>query len=69
MQALASQNWFADVCHFNLQKGFVEAHVDDGLLEIFGIKQGWHTSFVMVDLITAVHIAQVPINIKVHYEL
>jgi diacylglycerol kinase (ATP) len=42
------------------QKGFVEADVADGLLEIFGLKQGWHASFVMVDLITAKHIAQVP---------
>ena len=41
------------------QKGFVEAHVDDGLLEIFGLKQGWHASFVMVELISAKHIAQV----------
>ncbi|CAK7344650.1 unnamed protein product [Dovyalis caffra] len=40
------------------KKGFVEAHVDDGLLEIFGLKQGWHASFVMVDLISAKHIAQ-----------
>ena len=46
---------FADL----LQKGFVEAHVDDGLLEIFGLKQGWHTSLVMVELISAKHIAQV----------
>lgn len=41
------------------QRGFVEAHPDDGLLEIFGLKQGWHASFVMVDLISAKHIAQV----------
>ncbi|KAH7674860.1 Diacylglycerol kinase (ATP) protein [Dioscorea alata] len=40
------------------KRGFVEAHADDGLLEIFGLKQGWHASFVMVDLITAKHIAQ-----------
>ncbi|CAA7408155.1 unnamed protein product [Spirodela intermedia] len=40
------------------KKGFVEAHVDDGLIEIFGLKQGWHASFVMVDLISAKHIAQ-----------
>ncbi|XP_022730720.1 diacylglycerol kinase 4-like isoform X2 [Durio zibethinus] len=40
------------------KKGFVEAHADDGLLEIFGLKQGWHTSFVMVELISAKHIAQ-----------
>lgn len=46
-----------------LQKGFVEAQADDGLLEIFGLKQGWHASFVMVELISAKHIAQVPILI------
>ncbi|KAF6162861.1 hypothetical protein GIB67_021010 [Kingdonia uniflora] len=40
------------------QRGFVEAHADDGLLEIFGLKQGWHASFVMVELISAKHIAQ-----------
>ena len=33
------------------QRGFVKAHADDGLLEIFGLKQGWHASFVMVELI------------------
>jgi hypothetical protein len=41
------------------QKGFVEAHSDDGLLEIFGLKEGWHASFVMAELIKAKHIAQV----------
>ncbi|KAK8968062.1 Diacylglycerol kinase 7 [Platanthera guangdongensis] len=40
------------------KRGFVEAHLDDGLIEIFGLKQGWHASFVMIDLITAKHIAQ-----------
>lgn len=40
------------------KRGFVEPHVDDGLLEIFGLKQGWHASFVMVELISAKHIAQ-----------
>ncbi|XP_020993693.2 diacylglycerol kinase 4 [Arachis duranensis] len=40
------------------KRGFVEAQVDDGLLEIFGLKQGWHASFVMVELISAKHIAQ-----------
>lgn len=40
------------------KKGFVEAKLDDGLLEIFGFKQGWHASFVMVDLCSAKHIAQ-----------
>lgn len=47
------------------QKGFVEAQSDDGLLEIFGLKQGWHASLVMVELISAKHIAQVPyFNLK-----
>uniref|UniRef100_A0A2N9HBW9 Diacylglycerol kinase accessory domain-containing protein n=1 Tax=Fagus sylvatica TaxID=28930 RepID=A0A2N9HBW9_FAGSY len=40
------------------KRGFVAAHADDGLLEIFGLKQGWHASFVMVELISAKHIAQ-----------
>ncbi|XP_028773663.1 diacylglycerol kinase 4-like [Neltuma alba] len=40
------------------RRGFVSANVDDGLLEIFGLKQGWHASFVMVELISAKHIAQ-----------
>ncbi|XP_020578379.1 diacylglycerol kinase 3-like [Phalaenopsis equestris] len=40
------------------KRGFVEAHLDDGLLEIFGLKEGWHASVVMVELITAKHIAQ-----------
>ncbi|GLJ28311.1 hypothetical protein SUGI_0556500 [Cryptomeria japonica] len=40
------------------KKGFVEAHPDDGLLEIFGLKEGWHTTFVMIELIKAKHLAQ-----------
>ncbi|KAH9618393.1 hypothetical protein KSS87_019926 [Heliosperma pusillum] len=40
------------------KRGFVEASPDDGLLEIFGLKHGWHASFVMVELISAKHIAQ-----------
>ncbi|CAA2995523.1 diacylglycerol kinase 7-like [Olea europaea subsp. europaea] len=38
--------------------GFVEVHADDGYLEIFGLKQGWHASIIMVDLISVKHIAQ-----------
>ncbi|KAJ4816505.1 Diacylglycerol kinase [Rhynchospora pubera] len=40
------------------KRGFVEAHADDGLLEIFGLKEGWHASFVMAEVIKAKHIAQ-----------
>ncbi|KAJ9548529.1 hypothetical protein OSB04_021072 [Centaurea solstitialis] len=40
------------------KKGFVEAKADDGVLEVFGFKHGWHASFVMADLISAKHIAQ-----------
>ncbi|KAL6539641.1 Diacylglycerol kinase 4 [Orobanche hederae] len=40
------------------KRGFVEAHADDGLLEVFGFKQGWHASMVMVELISAKHITQ-----------
>ncbi|RRT69153.1 hypothetical protein BHE74_00037701 [Ensete ventricosum] len=49
---LANKVWFLT------SRGFVEAHMDDGLLEIFGLKQGWHASLVMVELISAKHIAQ-----------
>ncbi|KAL6555207.1 Diacylglycerol kinase 4 [Orobanche gracilis] len=40
------------------KRGFVEARADDGFLEIFGLKQGWHASMVMAELISAKHIAQ-----------
>ncbi|KAL0337800.1 UNVERIFIED_CONTAM: Diacylglycerol kinase [Sesamum calycinum] len=40
------------------KRGFVEAQADDGLLEVFGFKQGWHASMVMVELINAKHITQ-----------
>ncbi|GLT80412.1 hypothetical protein SLA2020_518530 [Shorea laevis] len=40
------------------KKGVVKAHADDCLLEIYGLKQGWHASFVMVELISAKHIAR-----------
>ncbi|KAG8372433.1 hypothetical protein BUALT_Bualt12G0065600 [Buddleja alternifolia] len=40
------------------KRGFVEAHADDGFIEIFGLKQGWHASMVMAELISAKHIAQ-----------
>ncbi|KAH9624407.1 hypothetical protein KSS87_023713 [Heliosperma pusillum] len=40
------------------KRGFVEANADDGLIEIFGLKHGWHASFVMVEIISAKHIAQ-----------
>ncbi|CAN1329630.1 Diacylglycerol kinase 7 [Linum perenne] len=50
--------WGKPTAGYMEKKGFVEAHVDDGLIEIFGLKQGWHASFVMVELISAKHIAQ-----------
>ncbi|CAA0819400.1 Diacylglycerol kinase 4 [Striga hermonthica] len=40
------------------KRGFVEARADDGFLEVFGFKQGWHASMVMVELISAKHIIQ-----------
>lgn len=52
-------NEFTILLIIYLQKGFVEAKADDGLLEVFGFKHGWHASFVMADLISAKHIAQV----------
>jgi hypothetical protein len=59
LASLIPKNDSSFIFFFIFQKGFVEAHVDDGLLEIFGLKQGWHASFVMVELISAKHIAQV----------
>lgn len=52
-----------------LQKGFVEAQADDGLLEVFGLKQGWHASFVMVELISAKHIAQVNAQLSLEKQI
>ncbi|THU49017.1 hypothetical protein C4D60_Mb06t05150 [Musa balbisiana] len=40
------------------KKSFYEAHPDDGLLEIFGLKHAWHASCVMTELSPAVRIAQ-----------
>ena len=40
-----------------LPKRLFEAYADDGLLEIFGLKQGLHASFVMFELISTKHIA------------
>ncbi|KMZ72445.1 Diacylglycerol kinase [Zostera marina] len=40
------------------KRDFVEAHVDDGLIEIVGLKQGWHASFVMSKIISGKHITQ-----------
>ncbi|XP_075636392.1 diacylglycerol kinase 4-like [Castanea sativa] len=63
-QALSSSNPLlqASFTGTAIRKGInerlVEAHADDGLLEIFGLKQGWHASFVMFELIFAKHIAQ-----------
>lgn len=51
---------------FFLQIGFVEVHADDGYLEIFGLKQGWHASIIMVDLISVKHIAQVLHLLSIH---
>ncbi|CAN4084297.1 unnamed protein product [Withania somnifera] len=46
------------------KRGFVEAHADDGYVEIFGLKHGWHASMVMVELISAKHIAQVSFSLE-----
>lgn len=48
---------------FFLQIGFVEVHADDGYLEIFGLKQGWHASIIMVDLISA-HCPGTPLTLN-----
>ncbi|KAL2654204.1 hypothetical protein R1flu_022332 [Riccia fluitans] len=40
------------------QEGFVEARPDDGILEIVGLRDGWHTAVVMLELLTAYRLAQ-----------
>ncbi|CAM6023261.1 unnamed protein product [Sphagnum balticum] len=40
------------------KEGFVEAKSDDGLLEIVGFRDGWHTAFVMISVLTAVRLCQ-----------
>ncbi|XP_024537974.1 diacylglycerol kinase 7 [Selaginella moellendorffii] len=54
----------------NMQKkGFVEAKPNDGYLEIFGLRDGWHTSLVMVSLLKAVRLAQAQaIRLELHGE-
>jgi hypothetical protein len=42
-----------------LQKGFILPKSDDGLLEIFGLIDGWHASLVMLSLRSAKRLAQV----------
>ncbi|GJT07204.1 diacylglycerol kinase 4-like protein [Tanacetum coccineum] len=44
------------------KNAFVEARADDGVLEVFWFKHGWHASFVMVELISAKHIAQIKMD-------
>ncbi|WOL08598.1 diacylglycerol kinase 3 [Canna indica] len=53
-----SHPWGNPTPEYLEQRKFFEAHTDDGMLEIFGLKQGWHASVVMVKLISAKHIAQ-----------
>ncbi|RWW19137.1 hypothetical protein GW17_00016830 [Ensete ventricosum] len=50
--------WGRPMPEYLEKRNFFEDRADDGMLEIFGLKQGWHASFVMVELISAKHIAQ-----------
>lgn len=43
---------------YNKKKGFVQPKPDDGLLEIFGLFDGWHASLVMLSLRSAKRLAQ-----------
>lgn len=43
---------------YNAQNGFVQPKADDGLLEIFGLFDGWHASLVMLNLHSANRLAQ-----------
>lgn len=42
------------------QSDLEPAQPDDGLLEIVGLRDGWHTAFVMISVITAIRLCQVP---------
>lgn len=39
--------------------GFEPAKPDDGLLEIVGLRDGWHAAFVMISALTAIRLCQV----------
>ncbi|KAG6553944.1 hypothetical protein Mapa_004861 [Marchantia paleacea] len=41
------------------REGFVEARADDGILEVVGLRDGWHTAVVLLELLTAFRLAQV----------
>lgn len=43
------------------QEGFEEQRCDDGLLEIMGLKDGWHSAFVLLEVSTAVRLCQVSV--------
>lgn len=45
------------MCGF--QMGFEPAKPDDGLLEIVGLRDGWHAAFVMISALTAIRLCQV----------
>ena len=49
-----------------MQEGFGEQKCDDGVLEIMGLKDGWHSAFVLLEVSTAVRLCQVsgPIYLK-----
>eukprot|EP00246_Nothoceros_aenigmaticus_P013526 TRINITY_DN4715_c0_g1_i1.p1 TRINITY_DN4715_c0_g1~~TRINITY_DN4715_c0_g1_i1.p1 ORF type:complete len:200 (-),score=16.38 TRINITY_DN4715_c0_g1_i1:452-1051(-) len=40
------------------KRGFVDAHVDDGLLEVVGLRDGWHAALVMINMLTAIRLTQ-----------
>lgn len=42
-----------------MQEGLDEQKCDDGLLEIMGLKDGWHSAFVLLEVSTAVRLCQV----------
>jgi hypothetical protein len=42
-----------------MQEGFGEQKCDDGVLEIMGLKDGWHSAFVLLEVSTAVRLCQV----------
>lgn len=46
-------------CCGSVQENFVEQRCDDGVLEVMGLRDGWHSAFVLLSVRTAVRLCQV----------
>ncbi|KAJ7556698.1 hypothetical protein O6H91_05G094600 [Diphasiastrum complanatum] len=53
-----SNPWGLPTAKSMKKKGLVDAKSDDGLLEVFGLRNGWDTAFIMISLLTAKRLCQ-----------